>query len=451
MSTVTSINSSFQNVNNTYSPTKNYDFTLGIKKGIWLYFILLIFEGGLRKWFLPALATPLLIVRDPVAIWLLVSAWRRGFLKFDIYLTGIILIGIVSIFTAVFLGHGNLLVAIYGARILLFHFPVIYIIGKVFTRDDLIKIGRVTLYITIAMSVLLILQFYSPQSAWVNRGVGGDLKGAGYDGAMGYSRPPGTFSFTTGTTMFYSFVAPFVFFFWLYPKNINKLLLVISTLSLLIAIPLSISRGLFFQVGLTAVFAFIGVIRKPEYLGKMLLAIIGIILAFLILSQTSTFGTAISAFSNRFETASGIEGGVKGTLIDRFIFGTFGYGPSIYKQPYFGYGIGMGTNVGSQLLTGTTTFLIAEGELARELGELGPLLGISLIIIRFGFTLKLLSGSYKKLLVGDLLPWLLLSYGLLDVAQGGWAQPTGLGFCVMIGGLLFASINNPKSQNSANF
>lgn len=424
-----------------------HDSTFRIKQGIWVYFILLIFEGALRKWFLPFLATPLLIVRDPVAIWLLIAAWRRGILKFDIYLVGIFIIGIISIFTAVFFGHGNLLVAIYGARILLFHFPVIYIIGNVFTKSDLINIGKFTLYISVIMTVLLILQFYSPQSAWVNRGVGGDLKGAGYDGAMGYSRPPGTFSFTTGTTMFYSFVAPFIFYFWLYPKHINKLILILATLCLLIAIPLSISRGLFFQVALTAIFTFIGTVRKPEYFGKLLLAVIGIVLAVLILSQTAMFNTAFSAFSSRFETASGIEGGVKGTLIDRFILGTFGYGPSIYEQHYFGVGIGMGTNVGSQLLTGTTTFLVAEGELARELGELGPLIGITLILLRIGFAVKLFLGSYKKLILGDLFPWLLLSYGFLDVAEGGWAQPTGLGFCVIIGGLLFAAVNTNTLKN----
>src|SRR3546814_1990531 len=44
-----------------------------LKQGIWVYFILLIFEGALRKWVLPGLATPLLVVRDPVALLLLLA------------------------------------------------------------------------------------------------------------------------------------------------------------------------------------------------------------------------------------------------------------------------------------------------------------------------------------------------------------------------------------------
>ena len=44
-----------------------------IKIAIWLYFFLWIFEGALRKWVLPSLATPLLIVRDPIAIFIIIK------------------------------------------------------------------------------------------------------------------------------------------------------------------------------------------------------------------------------------------------------------------------------------------------------------------------------------------------------------------------------------------
>ena len=57
-----------------------------IKFGIWTYFILLIFEGGLRKWVLPQLAAPLLVVRDPVVILILISAWNKGLITLNKYL-----------------------------------------------------------------------------------------------------------------------------------------------------------------------------------------------------------------------------------------------------------------------------------------------------------------------------------------------------------------------------
>ena len=39
-----------------------------IRRLIWLYFWLLLLEGALRKWVLPQLSNPLLIIRDPVVV-----------------------------------------------------------------------------------------------------------------------------------------------------------------------------------------------------------------------------------------------------------------------------------------------------------------------------------------------------------------------------------------------
>jgi hypothetical protein len=49
-----------------------------IVKLIWLYVILLIVEGAFRKWWLPSLANPLLIVRDPVLIAIYILAFIQG-------------------------------------------------------------------------------------------------------------------------------------------------------------------------------------------------------------------------------------------------------------------------------------------------------------------------------------------------------------------------------------
>lgn len=414
-----------------------------LKQGIWLYFLLLIFEGAFRKWFLPDLATPLLIVRDPVALWIVVAAWQRGLLPSNTYLTGMIIVGIPSIFTAIFLGHGNLPVAIYGARILLIHFPLVFAIGRIFNSDDVVRMGKVTLLIAIPMAVLIALQFYSPQSAWVNRGVGGDMEGAGFNGgALGFYRPPGTFSFTTGNNHFFGLVACFVFYFWLNAKGINKLILLGATAALFAAIPLSISRSLLFQVILSLIFAAFAVLRKPEYVGRMILAACILIFALSILSNTDFFQTATEVFTIRFENASEFEGGLKGTFVDRYLGEMIKPIIQSLELPVFGYGIGMGTNVGSMLLTGRTGFLIAEGEWGRVIGELGILMGFAVIFLRVGFMVKILFASYRKVVSGDLLPWMLLSFGMLNVIQGQWAQPTSLGFSTLTAGLILASLRS---------
>lgn len=416
-----------------------------LKRGIWLYFILLILEGALRKWFLPELSAPLLIIRDPLALWLIIYSLRKELLPFSFYLSGMVIVGILGIATALLVGHGNLYVSLFGARILLLHFPLIFIIGNIFNREDVVKIGRVIIWISIPMAILIALQFYSPQSAWVNRGVGGDMAGAGFSGAMGYFRPPGTFSFTNGTSFFFGILACFVFYFWVSSERINRFILIGGTLALLASIPLSISRTLFFSIIVSLIFTIIAISKKPEYISKILGATICVVISLVVLSQTEFFQTATKAFTSRFETASKIEGGVESTLVDRYLGGMIAEITENDTKSFFGYGIGMGTNAGSAMLTGDRSFLIAEGEWGRLIGEMGMLMGLAVIFIRLGFCLAIAIASLRRLSSGDLLPWILLSFGLLIIPQGQWAQPTALGFSTLIGGLILASLNQEKS------
>lgn len=417
-----------------------------LKLGVWVYFFLLIFEGALRKWLIPGLATPLLIVRDPIAIWLIYTSWRIGILKANLYLTAMLIIVIVGFFTAIFLGHKNLAVAIFGTRIFLVHFPLLFIIGKVFTAADVIKMGKILLWLSIPMTILVALQFYSPQSAWVNRGVGGDIEGGGFSGALGYFRPPGTFSFTTGMVQFYALVACFIVYFIFKPRLVNRLLLMLSIAAVLFAVPLSISRTLLFQLALTIVFSLLILSKKPAYLFKMLFALMGVFLLFFVVSKLSFFSTAFEVFTNRFENATESEGGLKEVFLDRFLGGMLGALTGNNALPFFGYGSGMGTNVGSKLLTGGNDFLIAEGEWGRVVGEFGPLLGLMIILIRLSFCIQLTAACFRKLLLNDFLPWLLLSFGLIIILQGQWAQPATLGFAVLVGGLILSALNDNSTN-----
>lgn len=417
-----------------------------LKAGIWAYFLLLIFEGALRKWCFPSLSAPLLIIRDPLAIWLLIASYRKGVFPDSLFVRGSIIIGLIGMFTAIVAGHGNFIIALYGARILLFHFPLIFLMARIFTREDVIKMGKFILWLSIPMAILVMVQFYSPQSAWVNRGIGGDMDGSGFSGALGFYRSPATFSFTNGTHLFFGLTACFVFYFWFNSEGVNKVVLIISTIALLSAIPFSISRSLFFHVMVSLLFSFVAAIWNPRHLRSILVIIIVAIAALLALSKTEFFQTATEAFSTRFENASNDEGGLKGTLGDRFLGGMVSALTESLDQPYFGHGIGLGTNVASKLLSGDREFLIAEEEWARTIGELGPLLGLSLILLRVGLAANIGLKSFRKLRTGNMLPWMLASFGLLSIAQEQTAQPTSLGFCVISGGLMLASFRYKINQ-----
>jgi hypothetical protein len=106
----------------------------------------------------------------------------------------------------------------------------------------------------------------------------------------------------------------------------------------------------------------------------------------------------------------------------------------------------MGTNVGAQLLSGGTTFLIAEVEWGRIIGESGMLFGMLIILVRMSMTASLSIQSFKFLRMGDALPWMLMSFGFINLLQAQWSQPTNLGFYVLIGGLIQASLRKTSEK-----
>jgi len=416
-----------------------------LKQAIWAYFLLILFEGALRKWVLPQLADPLLVVRDPIAIFLIGYSWYKGVLPNSLMMYGMMALTVAAGVAALTLGHGNLTVAIYGARIFLLHFPLIFIIGTIFTREDVLKIGKVTLWITLPMAILIVSQFYSPQSAFVNWGVGGNEEGAGFSGANGFMRPPATFSFTNGTAHFFGFAGIFCIYHWLKTEKVSKLLLIAASVGILIAIPFSISRTLTFMLGLTVASALVAVWRNPEYIKKILLTGVAMTLLVMLLSNTEFLGPATDAFLTRFTSASEVEGGMQGTFVDRFLGGMYDAVLASPNAPFFGLGIGMGTNAGNQLLTGDSTgFLISEGEWGRLIGEMGLLLGITAILIRTTLAVKIGLKSIKRISEGDILPWMLFTSSFVGILQGQWAQPTNLGFNVLMAGLTLAALKRQE-------
>ena len=410
-----------------------------VKRCIWIYFFLLIFEGALRKWLLPALSEPLLIIRDPLAIYIVFVAFKENLWKPKTYVSFMIGITILSFIITLFVGHGSIPVAIYGMRIGLIHFPVIFVIGEVFEKEDVIKLGRIVLLLSIGMTILVTIQFFSPQSAWVNRGVGG-VSGSGFGEVSGFYRVPGTFSFTNGLSLFYGLVAAYVFYFWLGKVQIPKFLLWVASLALLIAIPLSISRTIFFETIISLVFMIAISGKKPEALKRFAGVAVLLVLIFIVVSNFNFFQTAQTVFTERMTTANEAEGGIQGTIVDRFLGGMY----SAIIDPensYWGMGLGIGSKVASKLLTGSASvYLLPEGEWGRVIGEMGFILGLLFILIRLSLVIELFQKCWAALSDNNVLPWMLLSFGAIVLMQGQWSQPTALGFAILIGGLIISSL-----------
>jgi hypothetical protein len=413
-----------------------------IKQGLWLYLLLLIFEGALRKWVLPQFSDILLIIRDPLALFLLVKASTLKIYYSNSFLIQIWVIAIISLGFTLTLGHQNLNVAIYGIRVFLLHLPLAFLMGHVFDKNDVIKVGKFFLYLSIPMTILLIAQFFSPQTAWVNRGVGGDLSGAGFDGALGYMRPPGTFSFTNGTSSFYGLLAAFLMYFLFISESIPLLILVLSGVSLIIAIPISISRTLLFLVSAIILIVLPGLYKFKEKVNKIFGIGITLFIVYLALNLFSFFDTVLNVFNTRFERANESEGGLESVFFDRYLGGLASALTEAPNKKVSGVGLGYGTNVGSVLLTNNKSFLISEGEWGRMIGEMGPILGIWMILVKLFISLKSTLHSYRLLSENNFLSWTLLPYMLLNFPQGSWNQPTAMGFSIVSLGLLIASFKS---------
>ncbi|MGQ7947229.1 hypothetical protein [Flavobacterium sp. WC2509] len=428
---------------NTITEQENSKYN-SIKIAIWLYFLLWIFEGALRKWILPSLSTPLLVVRDPIAIYIILRAFYLDVKFVNPYIVVSFIITILSFIITLTFGHGNIFVGLYGARIMLLHFPLIFIIGSVFTKEDLLKMGRVMLAVNILVTLIVYLQFISPQTAFINIGIGGEGS-AGFTGYRGYFRPSGTFSFTTGLSSYYILVSVFVFYFWLSKEFCSKILLISSTIALLIALPLTVSRTAVGGVMLVGLFAFIGSSTSFKSIFRVLFMVVIIISLFIVLQKTtSVFSLGTEVFMSRVDEASVVEKGQNSSFIGRALSGFTDPIINLLKSPLFIGNLGMGTNAGSQMLTGKVKFLISEGELGRVAGEQGLILGGGLIALRLLLAISLFYKSIKLPGTYKLLPLAFCGSALFLITQGQWAQPSMLGCSVIAAGLLDASINLKK-------
>lgn len=407
------------------------------------YIALLVLEGALRKWVAPALSEPLLLIRDPVVLLAYGVAFSHGIFPQNRYiLIGGAIIG-AGLVTTLFFGHGNPIVAAFGVKATFLHIPFAFLLGRVFDLSDVVRIGKWWLWGTIPMTAIIVLQFYSPQSAWINLSVGG-VEGGGFAGALGRYRPPGTFSFIVGVIWFYTFTAAFLMAGLTQHNRYSKLLLGLAALSLLIAVPVSISRSLILAAGLTAaVGLFTATFRKNAFqrLGRLLVIALFAILA---ASQFGVFEDSVAAFAQRWENSTGQRGGFSEAILGRLLYTFYGPFSNLEEAPVFGLGLGYGTQVGARLLTGERGFTIAESEWFRMTGELGIFLGTAFILWRVAFGAKLGLLCLGALKNGNGVALILFSATAYNLLMGQLGQATIMGFTIMGIGLTIAAMRNPK-------
>src|ERR1700719_744977 len=126
----------------------NQKIVTHLKRWIWIYFILLIFEGTLRKWILPQFSDVLLVVRDPVVLVIYVLAIKARIFPRNGYMLALAIIAFLSWLVSLVVLEPYLslkpllLVTGFGFRSNFLHLPLIFVIGRAFDAEDVKKLGR---------------------------------------------------------------------------------------------------------------------------------------------------------------------------------------------------------------------------------------------------------------------------------------------------------------------
>ncbi|MEP6936815.1 MAG: hypothetical protein ABI871_01985 [Chthoniobacterales bacterium] len=429
------------------SPASSEKLIENVRRLIWLYVILLMFEGVLRKWIVPQFSNPLLLVRDPVVILIYLLAWRAGVFPRNWFISSLLFIAVLAqiagmIVLEPYLPLSKLLfVTLYGARCDFLHLPLIFVIGAVCDVGHVKRVGRWILLGMIPMALLVAAQFRASPESFINRTVGlGEAEQITAGG--GKIRPPGPFSFVSGVIFYLSFAAAFVLHGALTRTTYKNWLLLAAGLAVGVGVAVSGSRSAVASVGLVVLSLVVILLVRPDAVnqfGRNLLITVVVVWG---LSYVPIFREGVGILSDRFtESAAAEETTVANGMITR-TFGGFTEGLKVLNRvPLLGYGLGIGTNGGAKFLTGRTSFLLAETEWSRVLLENGPIIGLAFLLWRTALTCRLGYLSVRVLARGETLPLILFTSGFVVLLNGQFGQPTSLGFAAVLNGLCLASMN----------
>jgi hypothetical protein len=425
-----------------------------IRRLIWLYFWLLIFEGTFRKWILPQYSDILLVIRDPVVLFIYLLALRAHIFPKNRYVIWLGVIAILSWLVSLVVLEPYLslkpllLVTGFGFRSNFLHLPLIFVMANVLDLDDLKRFGWWVLVGLIPMAVLLALQFNAAPDAYINRTAGlGDTTQITAGG--GKIRPPGTFSFVSGVIFYAALSAAFLLYAALTRGVYRNWLLYAAGLALVVTIGVSGSRSVLLAV-LVVVSSLVAIIfLRPSAINQFGRNLLIVVVVLLVAVRLPVFKEGVQILSDRFtavaeEEDRTIAGGLVARMFSGFTEGVL----LVSRAPIGGYGLGIGTNGGAKFLTGRFIFLLTEGEWGRVILESGPILGLAFLAWRVMLTAKLGLFSLRHLKRGEILPIMLYGAGFISLINGQFGQPTNLGFSCFICGLCLAAGNTKTPPES---
>ena len=370
-----------------------------------LFYLLLLAEGPLRKWVLPGASNALVFLRDPVMAALICAGARmhltgaaaraqRGFglvlLLFGTCATGQLATGDVPP-----------LVLLAGLRNYFFFVPLAWIVGTAFRPADYARWLRLNLLLAGPVALLVVAQYRAPPGAFINAAPGGDTDGV-FLLVADVVRPYGLFSFTLGHSVFAAWMVGVALAAAVAPRQfgLGAPLVAIGGLGAVVMGAFSGSRTFLLLAGtVLATFAIAAAFGRDSGARRRAIMVGGLLLGLAAMTAVLV-PDLVANLVERQDTAVASEGGT-GARIGQVLTEFAG---QLDAVPALGFGLGAGTNVANYLANGRTDRVLAEYELTRIVQELGPFFGLILIGLRWALASGLTVATLRAARRGNLQP-----------------------------------------------
>ncbi len=386
---------------------------------VYIVYWLLIFEGALRKWALPGLHKVLFFIRDPFVLATYALAFKYGLWPrwSAIFTSGFVL---ALIFMALALVQGltlelSTVIVLYGWRNYFLYLPFAFIIGEQFRGQDLARLIRHTLLVSVPIAILCYQQFRSPAESSINEAFGGS---APMMVAHGIVRTSGTFTVSGAQTLYIGSLLAMLYTVWLLPRSqrpLNRIELWIVSFSTVATFAVSGARSVFIYGAIVTLFAFVSafVIRKHQFRLRTIIAV-PLIVVLAAVCYVKVFPDAFSAMVSRQSDAQMTEG----STLARAASSLTTLVRVLPRLSVIGYGIGSGTNAATVLRTGQMGVLLAEDETQRIILETG-IFGLFYVGYRYWLTGLLGRDAFRASRRShNPLPFILFGYESINLLIG---------------------------------
>ena len=201
-----------------------------LKNFFLLIFFYILFEGAVRKWFLPNLILEITLLRDCIVIYGILYSFKNGIYDKSNWQENVIffwtILVVVWAFVQFLIYQNNYKIYLVGFRgwVLYFWFALMFL--NAFNKDTLDLISKTILLSIIPIGLLSIVQHFLPITHALNVQSGLEaFPGEGiFTVTSGIPRTTGTFTFVSGFTEYMKFITPFFVYFidGAYKNNLSK-------------------------------------------------------------------------------------------------------------------------------------------------------------------------------------------------------------------------------------